>query len=223
MRNQQINLTINAIFLIVLFLISATTFAAKGHDFKVTNVVLKADDAQPKGQCPREIKFRGSITTNGAGVVKYVFVRSDEASSPTFQLKFEKAGTQEIETSWTLGMSYKGFQSVKVLAPNEIESNRETGSFVLSCGEQSPATTINKVEVFCPVRQIRAEVTTSLPDSWWQTPQVTSLQSVSVENIGGVSTLVCQYRAYGTTVGIMRRFPEGKSNCEARRESFVCW
>lgn len=228
MKSQKIISIIIAIFLISMFLIltrsAAMVFAAERQDFKVTNVFLKADGAFPKANCPKEIIFRGAITTDGAGTVKYVFVRSDGASSPVYQLNFEKAGTKEIETSWALGASYKGFQSVKILSPNEVESNRETGAFALTCiGQTDAPSAPEKIEVFCPTREVRAEVTTTLPDPWWQTPQINSLQSVAVENIGGVPTLVCKYRAYGTTVGVMRRFPEGKANCEAARDHFVCW
>ena len=77
-------------------------------------------------------------------------------------------------------------------------------------------------EVFCPVPDVRTEITTPLPKPWWNTPQVGKLESVTTNVIGGQNTLVCHYRAYGTTVAVMRRFPEGAHSCTASGDHFVC-
>jgi hypothetical protein len=55
-------------------------------------------------------------------------------------LDFKSAGTQSISATWTLGdakslLSYEGWQAVKIVSPNEFESNHETGSFVMKCGQ----------------------------------------------------------------------------------------
>jgi len=54
-----------------------------------------------------------------------------------FTLDFDAAGTKTVNTTWTLGgvglMEYKGWQRLKILSPNEIESSAETGSFKMSC------------------------------------------------------------------------------------------
>ncbi|MDQ6785506.1 MAG: hypothetical protein M3033_01620 [Acidobacteriota bacterium] len=111
---------------------------AAQEGFRVTEVFLKADDARPTGKCPLTVKFNGYITANGAGTVKYTFTRSDGATAPAYALTFEKAGTQPVSTDWTLGDAsalpyYEGWQAVKILSPNEMESSHETGSFVLKC------------------------------------------------------------------------------------------
>lgn len=73
----------------------------------------------------------------------------------------------------------------------------------------------------CPARRVRAEITTSLPADWWQTPQEGALVGAEVENIGGKPTLVCRYRAYGATVSVMRNAPAGK-RCQAGKGKFLC-
>lgn len=108
------------------------------NKFAVTDTILKPDIADFSSKCPATIKFTGYITTNGAGAVKYAFTRSDGATSPVFTLSFKEAGTQTVSTSWTLGdaatlPSYKGWQALKILSPNELESSRETGIFSLTC------------------------------------------------------------------------------------------
>jgi|GEM_PF-742781 len=77
-------------------------------------------------------------------------------------------------------------------------------------------------EVTCPVNQVRTEITTSLPDPWWQTPQVGNLQSTRVGEVGGETTLICEYWAYGDTVSVMRRPPENTFNCSAHDGGFTC-
>jgi len=77
-------------------------------------------------------------------------------------------------------------------------------------------------EVSCPTDQVRTEITTSLPDPWWQTPQVGSLQNTRVGEIGGETTLICEYWAYGTTVSVMRHPPENMMNCTANDGGFTC-
>jgi hypothetical protein len=183
--------------------------------FKVTEVFLKADDAKPAGSCPITVNFHGTITANGPGTVTYAFLRSDAALSPTYALRFEQAGTKEVSTTWTLGKSYEGWVTIRVSAPNEIESSREAGSFVLTCrAEASQAGLRAAVSALghfirCPVEEVRTEITTPLPSPWWNTPQIGGVEETAVETIGGKQTLVCKYRAYGRTVPVMREMPQG--------------
>ena len=109
------------------------------EEFKVTEVFLKADDGRPSGPCPVRVTFRGYITANGPGRIKYTFTRSDRATGPIHTMEFKKAGTQAVVTDWTLGdrrvlPRYAGWQAVKVLSPVEIESSHDTGAFEINCG-----------------------------------------------------------------------------------------
>jgi hypothetical protein len=113
------------------------------EEFRVTAVFLKADNANLSGKCPLLVKFNGYITANGAGTVKYTFIRSDGATSPVYTLDFKEAGTQTVSTDWTLGdasvlPNYEGWQAIKIFSPNELESSHATGSFGLNCGTAQP-------------------------------------------------------------------------------------
>ena len=118
--------------------ITASAASNGSEEFKVTEVFLKADDGRPTGPCPVRVTFRGYITANGPGAIKYTFTRSDGATGPVYIMEFKKAGTQAVMTHWTLGDArvlprYAGWQAVKVLSPVEIESNHDTGSFEINC------------------------------------------------------------------------------------------
>jgi hypothetical protein len=107
--------------------------------FRVTETVLKADEAKNVGQCPATVKFTGHITTNRPGTVRYTFTRSDGATGPVLTLEFGAAGTQSVGTTWQLGgiglMEYRGWQAIKILSPNKMESSSKTGSFYLACSK----------------------------------------------------------------------------------------
>jgi hypothetical protein len=74
----------------------------------------------------------------------------------------------------------------------------------------------------CPVKSVRAEIVTTLPDPWWQTPQEGGVVSLTVETIAGAPTLVCHYEAYGRTVPVMHPFPKGVKTCSPKGEGFYC-
>jgi len=76
--------------------------------------------------------------------------------------------------------------------------------------------------VRCPVSQVRAEIITSLPSPWWQTPQEGGVIETKVANIGGKQTLVCRYQAYGGGVSVMREMPAGMRSCTPVTGGFRC-
>ena len=107
------------------------------QSFRVTGAWLKADRAKNTGRCPLTVNFGGGITADGPGVVKYTFGRSDGARAPVYTLEFDAAGTKPVHTTWTLGgpglPSYKGWQTIKVLSPNELSSPKAEGAFEVAC------------------------------------------------------------------------------------------
>ncbi len=106
-------------------------------NFMVTAAGLKADNPKMSGSCPLTVKFGGYVSTNGPGQVRYTFTRNDGAKGPVYTLEFKGAGTQYVDTTWTFGgkglESYEGWQAVKILSPNELESSHQTGSFSIRC------------------------------------------------------------------------------------------
>jgi hypothetical protein len=120
---------------------------ASAQEFQVTEVVLKAERGdEAKVTCPFTVNFVGHITANGRGRVRYTFVRSDGATGPIEPLDFEDAGTKSVRTTWTLGGSdltrYEGWQAIKIVSPNKIESGRKAGSFAVACGESGDQQTV---------------------------------------------------------------------------------
>ena len=104
----------------------AASAGQSAADFRVTEVSLKAEPKVYSGPSPAKFEFVGKIKTNGPGLVKYTFLRSDYAQGPTFTLKFDKAGVEEVNTSWQLGGKDKfaGWEVLKILAPNEMSSEK---------------------------------------------------------------------------------------------------
>lgn len=73
----------------------------------------------------------------------------------------------------------------------------------------------------CPVTQIEARVTSSIPSDWWDTPQQGNLQNTRVTDVGGSPTLQCLYWAYGREIPLMKRVPAGL-HCTAQSNGFRC-
>jgi len=57
--------------LLLICSISAYAASSVHEEFKVTEVFLKADDGRPTGPCPLRVVFRGYITANGPGAIKW--------------------------------------------------------------------------------------------------------------------------------------------------------
>ena len=70
----------------------------------------------------------------------------------------------------------------------------------------------------CPGATMKREITTPLPNNWWQTPIVAGLQSTAIQTIGGKPTLVCKYGAAGQ---IMRLKPPLQT-CNPVSGGFQC-
>lgn len=95
--------------------------------------VLGDDDVS--GECPHRFEFEGIITADGPITVTYTWLRSDGGTAPVETLEFTEAGSQTVNTSWTLGGSgsrYDDFwQQLRVITPQEILSERAI--FDLDC------------------------------------------------------------------------------------------
>ncbi len=104
-------------------------------------------------------------------------------------------------------------------APSAVPNRQPS---VATGGPGAPAAMPRGEFIACPVTEARTEVTTSLPEGWWNTPQIGELHRVNVQTIGGNRTLVCEYRAHGGSVSIMRAFPRGARDCSVEGNGFRC-
>jgi hypothetical protein len=119
------------LFFALVLLVGTQATYAKGK-----KATLAASPAEFRGSCPGVITFTGSITVDKAGIIKYIFTRSDGAiDTITKSLFFKGPGTKKVTETWTLGGTqlpyYKGWEAIKVIAPNGVMSNQAT--FELKC------------------------------------------------------------------------------------------
>ncbi len=118
---------------------SATNiFAQPG--FRVEGAGVEASPVIYNGACPGTIKFSAKIQANGAGRVKYTWLRNDGATAPVEYIDFTEAGVRYVSTTWTLGdasvlPAYNGWQQIRILAPNEYFSNK--AEFKLTCSQEA--------------------------------------------------------------------------------------
>lgn len=138
MRKQVNFLSRAALFVSCLFglIIHSSSNAFAQSVFRVEGVGVEATPTEYNGVCPAPIKFPGKIQANGAGRVKYTWLRSDGATAPVEYVDFEKPGIKYVTTTWTLGDAsllphYDGWQQIKILSPNEMLSNQ--AAFKLTC------------------------------------------------------------------------------------------
>jgi hypothetical protein len=112
----------------------------QGEKGKVIGAKLEAFPREYKGPCPAVITFKGSIETDGPAMVKYIFKRSDSATDTNDRhFTLAAAGTQNVQTTWTLGgpglMTYSGWEQIYIELPNAgFTSNK--AAFHIACEGQ---------------------------------------------------------------------------------------
>src|SRR5688572_27238060 len=103
-------------------MLPSSGFAQPG--LRVEGAGVEASPAEYNGACPGTIKFVAKIQANGAGRVKYNWLRNDGATVPVEYIDFTEGGVRYVSTTWTLGdasvlPSYSGWQQIQILSPNE--------------------------------------------------------------------------------------------------------
>ncbi|MFN8483368.1 MAG: hypothetical protein U0768_10035 [Anaerolineae bacterium] len=84
--------------------------------------------------CPTTFTAVGTIETNGAGVVRYQWERSDGALAPVEQIAFGSAGVKTVEDTWELGAEGEHWLRLRILAPTDLASNEAPFRLVCSPG-----------------------------------------------------------------------------------------
>jgi hypothetical protein len=120
--------------------VNATVTVTVEEGFAVTSVTASVDPSSFIGACPKTFNFYAVITVNGPGTVTYRWERSDGASGTTKSITFAAAGSQTVTDSWTIGISYSGWQVVHILTPNDSLSNQ--ANFTLTCEEGFAVTSV---------------------------------------------------------------------------------
>jgi hypothetical protein len=118
-----------------LFLLLAVVIGLLGFDWELTANVIKVkasvNPPEYSGTCPKRFEFIGVIAVDKPCVVKYKWIRSDNAISPDESISFRQRGTQRISSYWELGAAGEHWQAVEILAPNPMVSNKAV--FKLKC------------------------------------------------------------------------------------------
>lgn len=97
--------------------------------FKVTNLTINSSPANYSGSCPKDVTIYATITTNGAGIVNYRWVRSDGSETGESSISFDFASSRSVENTWSRSSS--GWEKLKITSPNSLESSQAT--FSISC------------------------------------------------------------------------------------------
>ena len=120
--------------------VTATVTVTAEEGFAVTSVTASVDPSSFTGACPKTFNFSAVITVNGPGTVTYKWERSDGAIAPDESITFAAAGSQTVTDSWTIGISYSGWERVHILTPNDSLSNQ--ANFTLTCEEEFAVTSV---------------------------------------------------------------------------------
>jgi hypothetical protein len=148
---------LKAVSLAAGFVIAFASTSSANH-FQVTEVALVAQPAAQNGACPATITFVGRIKANGPGRVAYTFLRSDGARGPVFSVDFGEAGEKEVSTTWRLGGPglpfYRGWEAIRVLAPNVKVSNR--AGFEVRCLQRPSVPTVPDNPMLPPSSAMRS-------------------------------------------------------------------
>jgi len=138
MRNRWVVLAV------IMFMAASMPGATALEAAPVITASLRAAPVNYSGNCPATIRLNGEITVQGITSplrVQYKFIRSDGALAPIETLVFERNGSKPVHNTWTLGgaalPSYSGWQAIKILYPQELESNR--ASFSVRCEAGQPS------------------------------------------------------------------------------------
>jgi hypothetical protein len=95
--------------------------------FHVIEAILRADPSDYTGPKPARIQFHGRISAvGGSGTVSFRFIRSDGASAPVQTVTFDGPGSKDVATEWQLSGDYQGWEAIKTIDPQALESEHAT-------------------------------------------------------------------------------------------------
>ena len=208
---EQVVFTLRAIrfvgCLLVLVLLSSAAFAQSS--FRVEGAGVEASPTVYNGACPGVIKFVAKIQANGAGRVKYTWLRNDGATAPVEYIDFTEAGVKYVSTTWTLGdarilPSYSGWQQLKILSPNEYLSNK--AEFKLTCKQANNPNEQGKPDLIIESAKLKlGEVCRERSPVVYATVQVKNIgtaASTARSDVGLVGAMDSTGSGWGNGVGL---------------------
>lgn len=137
------------ILTVALFLIAGMGIV---HTQPKISATLEAIPASYSGTCPTTIKFKGKITvtdiTRTPLKAQYKFIRSDGTFAPVETLNFDGPGSKEVSTTWTIGKDYSGWIAIKIIYPQDVESNK--ANFKIQCKAEAKPQDLTIKIMNCP-------------------------------------------------------------------------
>lgn len=118
-------------FLTVLAIVLGVLAGSPQLTAKVVKVTAFVTPTNFTGPCPKRFEFTAKITVNKPGVVKFKWIRSDNANAPVKTISFKRPGTRKVTSYWQLSSQGTKWKAVQVLAPNKMTSNKAV--FTLRC------------------------------------------------------------------------------------------
>ena len=90
-------------------------------------------DPQPSiaGGCPATVHFNGRIRATGPMEVTYQWLRSD-GSTTEYMLRFPRAQTRPVATTWRLSGNYQGWMQLVIVSPKRMQTAKAL--FTVNCG-----------------------------------------------------------------------------------------
>jgi hypothetical protein len=83
------------------------------------------DPPRITGNChPARVHFTGRITASAPGPVRYAWVRSDQPSTRTFVLNFDKPATLPVTYDWLLRGPADGWVVLQIISPDRTHSDK---------------------------------------------------------------------------------------------------
>lgn len=149
------------------------------HARQQIKAALTASPATYTGTCPGKITFKGSITVTEPGTVQYKFIRSDGALAMIDTLNFTRAGSKSVSTTWTIGKNYSGWEAIKVLYPQEIESNKANFQIVCRAANPRPDLIVSDIKLIedCKIQITLKNIGAGeVPDSAYHSTQGAGVQ-----------------------------------------------
>lgn len=102
---------------------------------QVTDVKVTVDQSSYSGECPVRITFKATIYSTGKGSFKYIWLRNDNATDNNNSfVTLSGTGVDVVTTTWTLGspgMTYSGWEALKIISPVTFTSNK--ANFSIKC------------------------------------------------------------------------------------------
>ncbi|MBM4040742.1 MAG: hypothetical protein FJ290_19735 [Planctomycetes bacterium] len=92
---------------------------------QIQATIAVESDRPPGGKgFPGVVRFKGTIRASGPCEVKYVFLHSDNSTSPERTIRFTAAGEQAVTDLWRAGPGASGWALLRILEPVKVDSDR---------------------------------------------------------------------------------------------------